>query len=228
MEEFNVHPIIAGHVYRDDKISVRVPPSWNLTILGGEYARYPLGAVLRKGRYILRLCTMCGQVSGIMGGRFSEIAGYVQPWYRQDGPALWCGKDQTSHVSNRLDRVDFWFTRDPAHVFNEDANDCREPKTADTVWYGSYFAERCAQAELEADAPCGGFFLHRERLTDKPAGPVDEMVFALTYDADVQDLDILPRRNDSELKRTLDEATAIVRSIEYKAAKSHPTDASPQ
>jgi hypothetical protein len=225
--ELNVHPGIAGQFYRDDKISVRAPPSWSVAILREEDASSSRGAIFRKGRYILRLCTTCGQVSGVTGGRFTEIARYVQPWYRQYGPDWWCGKDQNSHVSNRLDRVDFWFTRDPAHVFNEDANDCREPKTTNTVWYGSYFTERCSQAELAANAMCGGFLLHREWLTRKPAG-IEEMVFALTYEADEQNLDILPRRNDPELKRTLDEAAVLVRSVHYKAPKVLPAQVSPQ
>jgi hypothetical protein len=216
LEEFNVHPVIAGQTYRDDRISVRVPPSWSIEILREDNVRYSLGAILRKAGYILHLCSMCGQVSGVAGGRFTEIARYVQPWYRQYGPAMWCGKDESTHVSNKLDRVDLWFTRDPAHVFNEDANDCREPRTIDTIWYGSYFTERCSQA----DSACGGFFLHREWLARETPG-TDEMVFALTYDANQQNLDILPRRNDPELKRTLDEAATIVRSVRYKAVKAH-------
>ena len=133
---------ISGQVYRDRKISVHVPKSWSIAIDsyddgGGTYR----GAILRKGKYILRLCTGCGQVSGAKGGRFSEIAGLVQPWYRVDPGAkgFACGDAKNTQISKRLDRVDFWFQRDPSHTYNEDADDCREPKTTAMVWYGSYF-----------------------------------------------------------------------------------------
>jgi hypothetical protein len=44
------------------------------------------------------------------------------------------------------------------------------------------FAERCSQAELEANTECGGFFLHGAWLTRKPGDVGDEMTFALSYD----------------------------------------------
>ncbi len=113
-------------------------------------------------------------------------------------------------MTGKIERVDYWFRRDPRHVFNEEADPCREPKTTDTLWYGSYFAERCSQGELEANAECGGFFLHSAWLTRKTADVGDEMVFALTRDT--SDLDELPCRNAVELQRILAEAAAIVRS----------------
>src|SRR5579871_3501321 len=71
----DLHVRIAGHTYTDDKISVTAPASWTVAIddEGGTLH----GAILRKGKYILRLCTSCTQVSGIVGGRFNEIAGLV-------------------------------------------------------------------------------------------------------------------------------------------------------
>ena len=212
-EEFNLHPSIRERVYKDDKISVQVPASWQISILRRESVLFPMGAELRKGNYVLRLCTACGQTSGVMGGRFAEISYFVQPWARTVEPSGPCGNDQRTQVTGKIERVDYWFRRDANHVFNEETDLCRAPKTTDTVWYGSYFAERCSQAELEANIECGGFFLHGAWLTRKPADVSDEMTFALTYDT--SDLDRLPRRNDEELQRILAEAAAIVRSIRF-------------
>jgi hypothetical protein len=212
-----LHMKVTGHTYTDDKISVEAPGDWTITIddLDGTYR----GAILRKGKYVLRLCTACGQTSGIMGGRFNEIAGLVQPWYRIDPGAKGspCGNEKDTRISRRLDRVDFWFRRDPAHTYDEEADDCRQPKTTAAVWYGSYFAEHCSYARTGED--CGGYFLHRDWLVNPHAGnefPIDEMAFAMTYEED--DLDQLPHQDDPELEQVLRGATTIVRSVRYKKA----------
>jgi hypothetical protein len=217
-DNFQLHAKLAGRSYRDDKIEVRAPEDWNIAIgyettTGSAQVTFARGAVLRKGKYVLQLCTGCGQVSGIAGGRFNEIAGMVQPWYREDSGAMPspCGKQETSRVSNLLDRVDFWYQRDPAHIFNKDADDCREPRTAATVWYGSYFEEHCPPSAVTVD--CGGFFLNHARLTGQPDAAMDEMAFALTYDT--TNPNELPRKSDPELNQVLREATAIVRSVRY-------------
>lgn len=214
----NLRPSIRGQVYKDDKISVQVPASWQVSIL--RWANTPrMGAELRKGNYILRLCTGCGQASGVVGGRFAEIAGLVQPWARADEPSPPCGTEQRTPVTGKMERVDFWFRRDPDHEVSDANRFCQQPETTDTVWYGSYFAERCSDAGQQAYAECGGFFLHRAWLTKKTED-IDEMAFGLTYET--SDLDRLPRRNDLKLQEILDEAAAIVRSVRIYHPKSRP------
>jgi hypothetical protein len=212
-----LHMKVTGRTYTDDKISVEAPGDWTIAIddPDGTYR----GAILRKGKYVLRLCTACAQTSGIMGGRFNEIAGLVQPWYRLDPLAKGspCGDEKDTRISQRLDRVDFWFRRDPAHTYDEEADDCRQPKTTATVWYGSYFAEHCSYARTGED--CGGYFLHHDWMSNQHAGkkfPIDEMAFAMTYEDD--DLNQLPHQYDPELQQVLREATTIVRSVRYKKA----------
>jgi len=213
---------ITDRTYADDKINVTAPATWSVAI--DDVDGIHRGATLRKGRYILRLCTSCTQVSGIVGGRFSEIAGLVQPWYRVDplaNPAP-CGQQRSARISEQLNRIDFWFRRDPAHLYDEDADDCRQPKTTATVWYGSYFSDNCSYAATGED--CGGYFLHLNWLTGQHArqlAPTDEMVFALTYDE--TDLDQLPHNGDPELNRVLIEATNIVRSVHFKGSKVKPS-----
>ncbi len=215
----NLHPRIRGRVYKDDKIGVQVPASWQLALLRWQNAPFPMGAELRKGNYLLRLCTGCGQASGAVGGRFAEIALLVQPWAPTDEPSGPCGTEQRTPVTGKIERVDFWFRRDPGHEISDANRFCRQPETTDTVWYGSYFAERCSRTGSNADAECGGYFLHRAWLA-KGRSDIDEMAFALT--CDTSDLDRLPRRNDPELQQILDEAAAIVRSVRIDPPKSLP------
>jgi hypothetical protein len=208
---------IADRTYADDRISVTAPATWSMAIdvVDGNQR----GAILRKGKYILRLCTSCAQTSGIVGGRFAEISGLVQPWFRVDpganpGP---CGQQNSTRVSEQLSRIDFWFRRDPVHVYNQDADDCRQPETTATVWYGSYFEDNCSFADTGED--CGGYFLHLNWLTGshpKTPGPIDEMAFGLTYDE--TNLDQLPHQGEAELDRVLIEATNIVHSVHFKPA----------
>lgn len=212
---WHFHPRLEGRAYRDDRIAVIAPASWSIAIDHSSDGT-DRGAILRKGKYILRLCTACQQTSGIVGGRFSEIAGLVQPWFRADplaNPSA-CGHPQTTPNSKQLERVDLWFRRDPGHAYDEDADDCRQPKTTATVWYGSYFAERCAGVPPGDD--CGGFFLHFDWLTDPHAKallPLPEMAIGVTYEE--TSLDLLPRQDDPELERVLAEASLIVRSVRY-------------
>jgi hypothetical protein len=216
----DLHMSITDHTYADDKISVTAPATWSIAI--DDVNGIPRGVTLHKGKYVLRLCTSCTQASGITGGRFGEIAGLVQPWYRVDplaNPAP-CGQQRSTRISEQLNRIDFWFRRDPAHLYDENADDCRQSKTMATVWYGSYFAENCSYAATGED--CGGYFLHLNWLTRQHARPLptDEMAFALTYDE--TDLDQLPHKGDPELNRVLIEATNIVRSVHFKDLRVKP------
>ena len=111
--------------------------------------------------------------------------------------------------------MDFWFRRDPQHIYNEGDNDCRQPQILDTVWYGSYFGERCPQNQKSG--ACGGYFLEHDRLTGKRSAGINEMVFAMTYKT--SNLNELPRQGDPHLQQILQEASAIVKSIHYVRRK---------
>jgi hypothetical protein len=78
-DNFHLHAKLKGRSYRDDKIEIHAPGDWSiavdtLAIGGSTQMTIAQGAILRTGKYILRLCTGCMQASGITGGRFSEIA----------------------------------------------------------------------------------------------------------------------------------------------------------
>jgi hypothetical protein len=215
-DTLGVHAQLAGHAYRDDKIEVEAPTNWTISIetettRGSQQLTFAKGAILRKGKYILRLCSSCGQVSGALGGRFSEISSMVQPWYRDEEQGLQCGKQEISKTSSLLDRVDFWYTRDPAHPTNPAIGDCHEPATSATVWYGSYFTQLCSEAFTEQDG-CGGYFL--TGLTSQNYAGLSEMAFALTYDT--TNPNQLPHKADPQLTRILQEASGIVASVRYR------------
>ena len=87
-DTLHLHGGFKGWAYQDDKIEVEAPAGWGLAyyVLPNSEGTYG-GVELRKENYLLRLCTGCGQASGVEGGRFSEIAGMVQPWFRIDPAA---------------------------------------------------------------------------------------------------------------------------------------------
>ena len=222
-DAFHLHGKFMGWVYQDDKIRVEAPVGWGLAyyVVPNSNGNHG-GVLLHKGKYLLTLCSACGQASGVNGGRFSEIAGLVQPWFRVDAGAIPspCGERTMTQVSKELERVDFWYRRDPGHVFNEAEDDCREPKTLDAVWYGSYFMERCPDPTKGRNDTlnCGGYFLHHDWLTRSRPSGLDEMVFALTYDlpaGDPVNLDLLPRRDDPETEAVLRQASDIVKSVQF-------------
>ncbi len=220
-DSLHLHAQINGRAYQDDMIAVTAPLSWTIAVDDNTYSGLHSGAVLHKGKYVLRLCTGCGQTSGIVGGRFAEIAGLVQPWSRVEEPSGPCGKSKTTSVSKQFDRVDLWYRRDAAHGYQEIAANCRQPRTTATVWYGSYFAESCAGVPPGSD--CGGYFLHFDWLTNphsEDLSPFPEMAIGLTYET--TDLDRLPRQGDPELDRVLAEASSIVRSVRFKKIEPQP------
>ena len=98
-----LHGQLKGRTYIDDKIQVTAPSGWAIESSNG--------AVLHKGRYILSLCSYCGQASGIQGGRFSEIDVLVQPWARKEEPSGSCGKQEIGGRTGKLDRQDLYYAR---------------------------------------------------------------------------------------------------------------------
>jgi hypothetical protein len=174
---------------------------------------------LRKGRYILHLCSSCAQASGIQGGRFSEIAALVQPWARKDEPSPPCGQVEAGNRAGKLNRQDLYYTRPAGNAppAESESEMCVIPKTHKTLWYGSFFAQPCIARQQETYG-CPGFFLQLSLLAGKTANtqnPVaDEMAFGLSYET--KNVDALPEKGDQRLTAILREAGAIVASVTYR------------
>jgi hypothetical protein len=217
-----LHPTLSHGIYQDEKIRVAIPARWTAkidvqpaTVERGGSPAIALGLVLRKGKYILTLCSECMQVSGIFGGRFYEVAGLVQPWYRSN-PDIWtpCGEPEAVPVSDVVSRTDFWYRREAHRPPDPDGTACNQPQTDATVWYGSLFVNSCVGVPKNQN--CGGWFLTRGWLLDKStADDLDEMAFGLSYDT--MDPNQLPHRGDADLKKVLAEASGIVRSVKFSA-----------
>jgi len=220
------------NVYEDDRIRVVIPDGWTLskpsatsaTLTGGsvtEHTETVPGAVLTKGKYKLYLLTHHGQASGVQGGRFGEISAYVAPWLDSNSTCVWYIHPETTKVTGKLSRVDNYYdTAHPAVQVTEDERpvNCGAPSTPGVFWYGSYFQQTCpALAKTPEDTDCGGYFLFYPDLIGKHAdnmGASAEMTFSLSYVT--TDPTASPRQGDADLRRMLDEASAIVKSITYK------------
>jgi hypothetical protein len=212
LAQTTLHGRLEGQTYTDDKIQVTAPSGWTIESSNG--------AVLRKGRYVLSLCSNCGQASGIRGGRFSEIAALVQPWARKEEPSGPCGKQElSSHHAGKLDRLDLYYTRpaDDTPPTEMESQLCVIPKTHKTLWYGSLFTQRC-KLPLHSQEDCGGYFLQQSSLAGKAIGPQspveDEMAFGLSYET--KTVDSLPEKGNRRLVEILREANAIVASVIYR------------
>jgi hypothetical protein len=204
-----LHARLEGRTYIDDKIQVTAPSGWTIESSNG--------AVLHNGRFILSLCTGCGQASGIAGGRFDEIAALVQPWARKEEPFDPCGKQSAGGRAGKLDRQDLYYTHPAkdAPPAESQSEWCVTPTTHKTLWYGSFFTLPCKTGESQVD-DCGGYFLDHSRLVEKPPpNPVvDEMAFGLSYQTN--GVNTLPEKSDPHLTEILRETNAIVASIVYR------------
>ena len=206
-----LHGQLKGRTYIDDKIQVTAPSGWAI--------ESSTGAVLHKGRYILSLCSYCGQASGIQGGRFSEIDVLVQPWARKEEPSGPCGKQEIGGRTGKLDRQDLYYARPAGDTppTEMEAELCVIPRIHKTLWYGSFFTQRCKAGESDNDG-CGGYFLQHSILAGRAENMQnavgDEMAFGLSYET--KDVNTLPEKSDPHLAEILPEANAIVASIVYR------------
>lgn len=215
-------------MYEDDRIQVAIPPGWSVEeayvpVYGGTteevVGKMHVGAVLSRGRYRVYLLTHYSQASGIVGGRFGEIAKFVAPMTDQSEESRPCSDNVwgvPTSVTSKLDRIDLYLniaTAKPGVLAL-----CGNPTVGATLWYGSYFTGHCPP-DKPVPQDCGGYFLDSLFLADKPNAGAGksmnyEMVFTVSYAANKADL--LPHKGDPQLNRILGEASAIVRSIKFK------------
>lgn len=201
----------ARNTFQDDRIRVAVPPGWRaneVTLITGGAYHVPIhvGGVLSKGKYRVYLLTHYGQASGIVGGRFGEIANYVAPWINTDDPGGCFNylEPFETPATKLLSRVDLYFdSASQVTNKNESCQDLHSP-AQHLIWFGSYFSPRNDKYAFFLTFPLG--------QTD--ADPDRQMAFTATLAT--KSPDDLPVRNDPELKRFLDEASAVISSITYR------------
>lgn len=219
--ECQIRPKTPRSVFEDDRIRVVIPAGWSVQpatehVSGDKIFDLPIGALLTKGKYRLYLLTHYGQASGIEGGRFSEVVQYVSPWIdMSESPWLPCPSEiqgSQAVADKKLARQDLYF--DTADASEKALAECGNPTVKGTLWYGSYFVERCHGKDTPR--ACGSFFLTYQDVSGKePQLHNDwQMVYAMTLDT--KSPDALPMKDDSGLRAALREASEVVRSIVYK------------
>ncbi len=211
-------------VYEDDRISVAVPSRWsqmstaNVEVTKGWRHAEPNGFAFSDGTYALYLLTHAEQVSGIVGGRFIEIADYVAPWSdRETGVCDTFTKQVITKVTDDLSRVDLYF--DARHAKELDLARCGNPSVKAVLWYGSYFRQTCPPVTSNNCCCESGYFLSYPTLAHTHLAsdlyPSDyQMVFTLTFRT--SNPNNLPHEGDRHLRKFLDEASEVVRSIKYR------------
>lgn len=208
------------YVFKDDRVSVAIPDGWSVStvttaVRGDRTYRQPIGAALTRGSYTLYLLTHYGQASGIIGGRFGEIAEYVAPWVDRTNPSPCIDflEKRTTRVTSKLSRVDLYF--DSAGASAEALERCGRPSVRAVLWYGSYFTLACSG---NTSSDCGGFFLELPLLSGKNHDAVhpSESQMAITLSFRAARPNDLPRRGDAQLNEFLARASTVVGDVTFK------------
>ena len=213
-------PRTSQPVFEDDRIKVSIPAGWavrkaTVHVTGDEEYDQPVGALLTKGKFKVFLISHNSHASGIMGGRFSEVMQYTDPWVAAEYADA-CPLQAVRHrVSSKLSRYDLYV--DSSNADNKARKHCGNPTASGVLWYGSYFVENCRGEDEPHE--CESPFMYYEDLAGKPQaesqyqGPWAS-TYTVTYDTKTPDA--LPRKGDPELEHILEEGGSIVNSIHYK------------
>lgn len=201
-----------GKVFENEYMKLTVPADWTLTEATatlqnqvydkttgkttkvGEPKTSKTGAVnITKGKYILYINPQAGQASGVVGGRFAEIAGGAPSADAviTDHPSPPCKDAETTPIF--VSHV-----RDDLYISSTDKVDwCKSPAGNKTVWYFSYVT-----------TTNGGYFNYYK------AGEALSYVITMAYNE--KDVDKLPVKGSSELATALSEMTDIVKTVQFK------------
>jgi len=191
-----------GQVYENQYLKVTVPAGWTVAqasetvyVEGVPQKRANPAAVnITKDNYILYINTRAQQTSGIIGGRFSEIAigapsadAVIQ--VHSSGP---CSFSETYPAFDRYSRVDLYINN------KETKKWCNAPSDGSTVWYFSYITD-----------DKGGYFNYYKE------GESTALVITMAYNS--KDINKLPKKDSAELKTMLNEMTNILETLKIKS-----------
>jgi hypothetical protein len=200
-------------IYQDDRIQVDVPAGWTykpvyLTVSGDQTYQQQVGVVLSDGPFELYLLTHYGHASGVIGGRFGEIATYVAPWIKDESPSHCIEVFQldSNPVSRELVRTDL--VLDSAMKIGSNDTNCQTIKAGGKgrFWAGAYFG-------YPAQKPYGsGFFVSYPLSAYSGCG--SQMVFTASFRTNGPEN--LPAEDDARVKKFLAEADKVVAGISYK------------
>lgn len=200
-----------NQTYENEFIKVTVPAGWtakqaNKTITYRNCANKenctsankvepnPAAVNITKGNYILYINVQASQASGVIGGRFAEIAGgapsadaVVVDWPNE------CGSAAYYPAFAEHQRVDLYVGA------GGKSQSCRVPANGSTVWFFSYITDNGR-----------GYFNYYNR----DGSGSDGYVITMAYNS--KDVNKLPKKGSTELNSFLDEMTGITKTLEIK------------
>jgi len=198
--------------FENSRIKLNVPAGWKNLPVSGK------GVVLVKGNYTLNILTNnVGQASGVQGGRFAEIAGYMYaPELKIPQPGTECSNSTVpvTDINTQIVRMDLFYN--PTGKDSSMNEQCGNPTKNTNLWYGSYFSTKVATTPASHD----GHFLDYQKASLKKQplmvvdNPDDEMVYTMSYFT--TSINSLPSQDDSALQSMITEMTNIIKSIQYK------------
>jgi hypothetical protein len=129
-------------------------------------------------------------------------------------------------VTDVLARVDLYF--DTRHATTDELSLCGNPSAKGVLWYGSYFTQRCSAGSDDCccEDPAhpeegnDGYFLDFPSLAhtqDKSGWDKSKRQMAFTLTFRTSNSDNLPHKGDRHLRKFLNQASEVVRTIKYKA-----------
>ena len=164
--------------------------------------------VLSDGPFELYFLTHYGHASGVIGGRFGEIATYVAPWIKNDESSycLEIFQRDINPVSKELVRVDLVLDSE-VKVESSDTY-CQTIRAGGKgrFWTGAYFG----YPVKEPYRP--GFFVSFPLSAH--SGCINQMAFTASFRT--TDSEKLPAESDPRVKKFLSEANKVVAGITYK------------
>jgi hypothetical protein len=177
-------------VYEDEVIKLAYPEGWKKQ----EVADPVKTAILNKKNYTVVVATNYLTAGNVDPGKLSELIAVVAPWLPQE-TAFDCRDyltDETKTLNNNIKLHNLYFSTGSASA--DVKKKCGNPSMGGVLWYGSYFEQN------------GEYFI----------GPdlTHQIFAAVVYHTDSADK--LPYKGDANLATILNEATEMVKNIEYK------------
>lgn len=196
----------SGSVYENAFMKVTIPDGWSAKEAthivygegGGTVQQNPAAVNIIRDNYILYINTAAGQASGIIGGRFGEIAGgapSVDAVFSEGGQGH-CGVEEWGGGYTDNDGTNFSLKDLYLNTTNRQAW-CFAPTNGKTVWYFSYIGPQS-----------GGYF--NEYSDGKPGA----LVITMSYNT--KNIDQLPIQGSASLDNALAVMTKIAQSLQVK------------
>jgi len=180
----------ASNTYSNQYFSVQVPAGWTATPVQGDAKSINI----TKANYILYINTQATQASGVIGGRFAEIA--------QGAPSAdatiknWPG-DPCQIPEITPARHDLLYSQRADLYVDSTASNCNIPSDGQAAWYFSYLTND-----------------ENHYFNDYVDGQNPGLVVTMAYQT--KTVNDLPKKGSADLTAALKEMTDIAYSLEVK------------